>query len=135
MAANKITESLTISIRGAAFSASMTATATADQLGSAYNEESQTITSATVTKLDINPDIPDGKLGYFIFKNTSVPQVGVLPVDATYIDIATDDTMTNKIATVQPGRAAYLPIPGGTVNLWAQAHGANTPSVFLAIEL
>jgi hypothetical protein len=134
MAANKITETITLKIAGTSLSASVGASVTTDQVGSNYNEETQLITAAVPVKIDISPDIADGNLGYFIARNLSVPQSGVLPADSTYVDIATDAAMVNKIATMQPGRGHYSPPPAGTVNLWAQAHGADVQIIFLAIE-
>lgn len=134
MAANVITIATTVSIKGTGISASLAASDSVNQVGSAYNEETQVITSAAPVKLNINPDIQDGNLMVLSLRNTAAVVAGVAAADANYIDIATDSTMTNKIATIPPSKSHPIPTPGGTVNLWAQAHLADIPCVFLAIE-
>jgi hypothetical protein len=125
MAANKITETITLKIAGTNFSASVTGGVTVDQVGTNYTEETQTITAAAPVQLDINPNIVEGNLGFLILKNVDV---------ANAVNIATDSAMGNIIATIKATRAAYIPPPGGTVVLWAQAVGADVQVVFLACE-
>src|SRR6266496_1068583 len=100
--ANTIKESITLSISGPNFSASLGGSSTTTQIGSNYTEESALAETAAGVALDINSNIIEGNLGYLVVRNIAAP----LPAPATAadqpsIDIATDDAMANKIATIQ----------------------------------
>jgi hypothetical protein len=119
---NSITETIALKVSGTAFSASMTGSTVTPQNGANFTEETQTI-ATSATALAIGTQIVT--LGYLMIKNT----------DATnYVDIATDDAMAHLIATIKPGKCAYIPSPGGTTALWAKANTAAVQIVFLAVE-
>ncbi len=133
--ANTIKETITLSISGPNFSASLGGSATSTQIGSNYTEESGLAETAAGVPIDINGKITEGNLGYLVVRNIAAP----LPTPATaadqpFIDIATDDAMANKIATIQPGKGSFIAVPGGTVALWAKGNLVDVPYVFLAIE-
>jgi len=130
--ANKITETISLKITGASFAASMSGAVTIDQVGSNYTEETQTIISADAVALDIGAGIAEGSLGYLIVKNLAAAPVG--DAEPNNIDIATDEPMANKIATIGPGKSNYISPPAGTVALWGQAQVTDAQIVFLAIE-
>ena len=136
MAANKITETITLRIAGTSVAASMTGQLTFEQQGSNYVQETQLATVDAAVALDIQSDIEEGNLGYLMIRNlATLPKNPTPPKDEqNAIDVATDAGMTNKIATVYPERSLFIPPPGGTKGIWVQAKFADAPIVFLAIE-
>jgi hypothetical protein len=131
--ANKITETISLRIQGTSFAATLSGTGTVDQVGSNYTEETQTIPTASAVLLDIGVDIVEGNLGYLIVRNLAAPPAAAGD-PKNIIDIATDDAMVNKIASIDPSKGGFIPPPGGTVGLYAKAQLADTQIVFLAIE-
>ena len=123
--ANKITVSVSLQIAGTQVSAKLAGSSTVNQVGSNYGEETQTITESAGVALDIPATITEGNLGYLVVKNLDA---------ANPIDIATDDAMLHKIATVLAGQTVLIFPPGGTVALWGKATTADVASAFLAVE-
>ncbi len=123
--ANKITQEITLKVAGVSSTASITSKTTIDQVGTNYTEETQLITSSAAVQLDIGTSIPEGQLGYLLVKNLDT---------ANPIDIATDEAMTNKIATIAANNGSTVSSPGGTTVLWALATTADVQIVFLAIQ-
>lgn len=131
--ANKITETVSLKITGPSFSATMSGTAITDQSGSHYTEQTQIISVAAPEQLDIAPDITEGSLGYLLVRNMGSPPAALTDPE-NVVDIATDEGMENKIATVRPGKGAFIPPPEGTVVFWAKAALADVTVIFLAVE-
>ena len=123
--ANKITQQITLTLQGVSSRVSMSGQVTREQAGSNYGEETQTIDNAAATALDIPAAITEGNLGELMIRNLDA---------ANPIDIATDDGMLHKIATVLAGKGNLISPPAGTVALWAKATGAPVQIEFLAIE-
>ncbi len=135
MAANKITESISLKLVSPGGTDSLSGSVVLDQIGSNFVKETQLITTADAIALDIPADIVNGKLGYLMIRNLA--PIAVPPVDPAaeaYVDIALDEPMVNKIATIRPGKGAYIPPPGGVTALWGQANGADVQIIFFAIE-
>lgn len=133
--ANKITESISLTITGPSFSAKMAGAVTSEQEGSHYTEQTQVIPSGTESEiLDIAVDIPDGGLGYLIVRNMELKVDGVALDAQNAVDIATDEAIQNVIATIQPEKGVFLPPPNGTTQLWARAKNADAQIIFLAIQ-
>ena len=136
MAQNKITTTVTLKLVSPGGTDTLTATVTTDQVGSNFSKETQLITTADAIQLDIPSDIADGKLGQLMIRNMSaVANPTVALADETYIDIALDEPMVNKIARVRPQECHLINSPAGTSTLFLQAHGADVPIIFFAIEL
>ncbi len=123
--ANKITISVSLALAGSQVSARLAGSVTANQVGTNYGEETQTITQSAGIALDIPASITEGNLGYLVVKNLDA---------ANPIAIATDSGMTHKIATIAAGQAVLILPPAGTVALWGKATTADVKVAFLAVE-
>lgn len=134
MAQNQITLTLNVAVKDGSGGVSMTGTDNVQQVGSNYSKMTQVVTSGVPVKLLIDPNIADGDLGYLTVRNLGVAIAGNLAADQPYLDVATDAGMLNKIMNVPPGHARFITPPGGTVNLWAQAHNSDVPATTMAIE-
>jgi hypothetical protein len=128
--ANKITETISLRLAGTQSAASMAGTVTTDQVGTNYVQETQNADSSTAAALDITAGITEGNLGYLMIRNLATPN----ETSSNTVDVATDAQMTNKIATILPGKGAFIPPPAGTVALWIKANVTDCQIAFLAIE-
>lgn len=113
----------------------MTGQVTVDQVGSNYVQETQLATQAAAVQLDIQSDIAEGNLGFLMIRNLSpLPNPAPLIANQNAVDVATDEAMTNKIATIYPEKSMYIPPPGGTKSIWVKAKFSDAPIIFLAVE-
>jgi len=128
--ANKITESISLSIKGTSLSATMGGSVTIDQQGDNYTDETQDVPADVWTQLDIGSSIAEGDLGYLMIRNLTDPDAGA----GNDVEIATDNAGANRIAAVKPAKGNFISPPDGTVGLYAKPKIAGTKIAFLAIE-